>query len=71
MAKKSISTRKIISIIMLITGIGLVLWGYQISGSFGSQLNNAFNGAPSDKVLMLYIGGTISFVIGIYLQVRR
>ena len=69
MAKKS--KMKTISIILLITGIGLLLWGYQISGSLGSQLNNAFNGAPSDRVLMLYIGGAISLVIGIYLQVRR
>ena len=71
MAKKSNSTMKIVSIILLIAGTGLVLWGYQISGSFGSQLNNAFNGAPSDRVIIFYIGGAISLIVGIYLQLRR
>lgn len=71
MAKKSNPTIRIISIVLLITGIGLAVWGYQLSGSFGSQLNNAFNGSPSDKVMMLYIGGAVSFVIGLYLLVRK
>ena len=71
MAKKSNPAIRIISIVLLITGIGLAVWGYQLSGSFGSQLNNAFNGSPSDKVMMLYIGGAVSFVIGLYLLVRK
>jgi hypothetical protein len=62
---------KVISIVLLIVGIGLAVWGYQISGSFGSQLNNAINGSPTDKVMMLYIGGAVSFVIGLYLLVRK
>ena len=71
MAKNSNSAIRIISVVLLITGIGLSVWGYQVSGSFGSQLNNAFNGSPSDKVMMLYIGGAVSFVIGLYLLVRK
>ena len=71
MAKKSNPAIKIISIVLLITGIGLAVWGYQLSGSFGSQLNNAFNGSPSDKVMLLYIGGAVSFIIGLYLLVRK
>ena len=71
MAKKSNSTMKIISIIFLVGGIGLAFWGYQMSGSLGSQLNSAINGSPTDKIMMLYIGGTVSFVIGLYLLVRK
>ena len=62
---------KIISIVLLVAGIGLTFWGYQISGSFGSQLSNAINGSPTDKVMMLYIGGAVSFVTGLYLLVRK
>ena len=61
----------IISIVLLIGGVGLAIWGYQISGSFGSQLNNAINGSPTDKVMMLYIGGAVSFFIGLYLLIRK
>ena len=71
MAKKSNSTMKIISIILLVGGIGLAFWGYQMSGSLGSQLNNAFNGSPTDKVMMLYIGGAVSFIVGLYLSIRK
>jgi len=71
MAKNSNPAMRIISILLLITGIGLAVWGYQISGSFGSQLNNVINGSPTDKVMMLYIGGAVSFVIGLYLLVRK
>ena len=71
MAKNSNPAIRIISVVLLITGIGLSVLGYQVSGSFGSQLNNAFNGSPSDKVMMLYIGGAVSFVIGLYLLARK
>ena len=71
MARKSKTTMKIISIVLLVAGVGLAFWGYQISGSFGSQLNNAINGSPTDKVMMLYIGGAVSFVTGLYLLVRK
>ena len=71
MAKKSNTTMKIISIVLLVAGIGLLYWGYQMSDSLGSQLNSALNGSPTDKVMMFYIGGAVSFVIGLYLLVRK
>ena len=71
MAKKSNSTMKIIGIVLLVVGIGLAYWGYQMSDSPGSQLNSAINGSPTDKVMMFYIGGAVSFVIGLYLFIRK
>jgi hypothetical protein len=71
MGRNSNPTMKIISIVLLVGGIGLAYWGYQMSGSFGSQLSSAINGSPTDKVMMLYIGGAVSFVIGLYLLVRK
>ena len=71
MAKKSDSTMKIISLVLLVVGIGLAYWGYQMSDSLGSQLNTAINGSPTDKVMMFYIGGAVSFVIGLYLFIRK
>ena len=71
MAKKSDSTKKIISLVLLVGGIGLAYWGYQMSDSLGSQLNSAINGSPTDKVMMFYIGGAVSFVIGLYLFIRK
>ncbi len=71
MAKIAKSTNKIISIALIAVGIGLALWGHQKSGGFSSQLSNAFTGAHSDNVMMLYIGGAVCIVIGIYLYIRK
>jgi hypothetical protein len=42
-----------------------------MSDSLGSQLSRAVTGADTDKIMMLYIGGAVSFVAGIYLLVRK
>ena len=62
---------KIISIALMILGIGLAFWGYQISGGLGSQLTQAFSGSPTDKVMMLYIGGAAGFVVGLFLFIKK
>lgn len=58
---------KIIGIILIVLGLGLALWGHQISGSIGSQLTQAVTGSDTNKVMIFYIAGAISFVVGIYL----
>ena len=67
MSKKNKLDKKIISISLMVIGVGLAYWGYQMSGSVGSQINQAFTGSSSDGVVIRYIGGAVSFVIGLYL----
>jgi len=67
MAMGSGSTIKIIAIILMVIGVGLALWGYQLSGSVGSQITQAVTGSDTDKVMTFYITGAVSFVVGIYL----
>lgn len=69
MAKES--NRKAISIVLMVIGVGLVIWGYQISGSVGSQFTRAFAGSNTDKVMTLYISGAASFVVGLYLFIKK
>ncbi|MCP3901170.1 MAG: DUF3185 family protein [Desulfobacteraceae bacterium] len=71
MAKKSSSTNDLIGILLIVVGIGLVLWGHQISGSFYSKLTMKLTGAHADKVMRLYIGGAASFVIGLVLFLKK
>ena len=68
MTKQSI---KIASIALMTLGIGLALWGYQISGGLGSQVSQAITGSHTDKVMGLYIGGAVSFIVGIYLYIKK
>ncbi|MFN2355243.1 MAG: DUF3185 family protein [Desulfopila sp.] len=71
MAMGSGSTMKVVSIILIVVGAGLALWGYQLSGSVGSQITQAVTGSDTDKVMTLYITGAVSFIVGIYLFVKN
>ncbi|MCW8827393.1 MAG: DUF3185 family protein [Gammaproteobacteria bacterium] len=70
MARNSKSTMKLIGITLIVVGIGLAIWGYQMSGSVGSQLSEAFSGAASDGVIIRYMAGAASFVAGLFIFSR-
>jgi hypothetical protein len=61
----------VIGLVLLVGGAGLAYWGYQMSHSFASNLSRAFTGALPDEVMYRYIGGAISFVVGLFLLVKR
>jgi hypothetical protein len=71
MAIGSGTTMKIIGIALVVLGIGLAIWGYQLSGSLGSQITKAVTGSDTDKVMTFYITGVVSFVVGIYLFAKK
>lgn len=71
MAKKLSSTKKVPGIALIVTGVGLAIWGYQMSRGFSSELSNALTGSYSDTVMMLYIGGAVCFTIGLYLSIKN
>lgn len=62
---------RIIGIVLVVIGIGLAVWGFQLSDSVGSEVTEALTGAEADKVMLYYIGGAISFVVGLYLFIRN
>lgn len=68
---KSSQNRKLIGMVLTVVGIGLAIWAYRMSGSFGSQLNEALTGSHGDKVMMLYIGGAACVVAGLFLLVKK
>mgnify|MGYP001817600923 CR=1 FL=1 len=69
MANKS--TLQLVSIALMVAGIGLAYWGYDMSGGLDSQLNQAFTGSSSDDVMIRYIGGAACFVAGLFLFVKK
>jgi uncharacterized membrane protein YidH (DUF202 family) len=56
---------KIIGIVLIIIGVALALWGYNIYDSAGSQLSRAFNGNTPIKAWAGMVGGVICLAIGI------
>ncbi len=71
MAKKLNSTTKVVGIVLLVVGIGLVFWGYQMSGALGSQLTKTLTGSMPEAVMYRYIGGAACFFAGLFLTLKR
>lgn len=71
MPKKQSQNTKIIAIALMVLGLGLAYWGYQLSGSVESKITQVISGANTDKVMMFYIGGAVSFIVGIYLYIKK
>ena len=70
MASPSKMLDKLIGLVLLICGISLAFWGYQLSGAFTAQLTKELTGALPAAVMYRYIGGAISCVVGLYLLVK-
>lgn len=71
MAKSMQAATKVAGIVLVVVGIGLAYWGYQISESVGSQLRLAFSGAHSNEVMIRYIAGAASAAVGLFLFLKK
>jgi hypothetical protein len=71
MANISKQQSSILGLILLVVGIGLLVWAYQLSGAPTSQLSRALSGSVPDQVMYRYIGGGVCLVVGLYLLIKR
>lgn len=53
-----------ISIALIAVGVVLLIWGYNSSEAFASEMSEALTGNPTDRTLWLVIGGVAAVVIG-------
>ena len=58
--------QKTIGVICLVVGVVLLVWGYNMSQSVGSQVKEAFTGSPTDKAMYFYIGGLVLSIFGAF-----
>jgi uncharacterized membrane protein YidH (DUF202 family) len=56
---------KVIGSVLIIVGVALALWGYNIYDSAGSQVSRALSGDTPVEAWAGMIGGVICLVIGI------
>ncbi len=71
MANRSPKTLKLIGVALAILGLGLEYWAYELSNSLTAQLSSMVTASDTDEVVRYYIGGAVSFIIGIYLIARK
>ena len=68
MAKKNSSK---IGIILLLVGIGLLLWGINLYGAFGNKLARTFTGASSNETMIFLIAGAVCTVLGAVMLYKK
>lgn len=71
MAKGSFPIVKVIGLAFTVIGIGVIIWGLQLSDSVSNELTELVTGSPKDRVMQYYIGGAVSLVIGLFLVAKK
>lgn len=71
MAKKSNVGLQVVGLVLLVVGIGLAYWGYQLSGSLTSQFSKAVSGSMPEAVMFRYIGGAVCGFVGLFLLLKK
>jgi uncharacterized membrane protein HdeD (DUF308 family) len=59
--------KKPLGFALLIGGVILLIFGFQASESFGSEVSKMFSGNPTDKSMWMIIGGAVAAVVGLLL----
>ncbi|MEP4545007.1 MAG: DUF3185 family protein [Saccharospirillum sp.] len=71
MSRRSGLPLRAIGIALLVLGAGLAFWGFQLSESVGSQVTELVTGSETDRVMMFYLSGAVSFAVGLYLFLKK
>jgi len=56
---------KILGIVLIVVGVALALWGFNVYDSAGSQLSRAIDGSVPIEAIAGLVGGVICLAIGI------
>lgn len=56
---------KTISLVILVGGILLVIFGLDVSNSISSDISRVFTDSPTDKAIWILVGGVVVTVIGL------
>ncbi len=58
------NNKKIIGIVLVVAGLALAVWGFNIYDSAGSQVSRAVTGETPMKAWAGMVGGVIAVLIG-------
>lgn len=62
---------KVIGLVLIVVGIGLLYWGYDMSQSVSAQATEMVGGGMSDDVMFRYIGGAVALVVGLFFASKK
>jgi hypothetical protein len=61
---------RIISLALLIGGVVLMVYGFNGTNSFGSDVSKFFTGSPNNRAIWMFIGGAVIATIGLVSTLR-
>jgi len=56
---------KLVSLALLVGGVVLLIFGFQATNSFSSDVSRFFTGSPTDKAIWMLIAGMVAAVVGL------
>jgi uncharacterized membrane protein YidH (DUF202 family) len=58
-------SNKLLGIVLIVVGLALAIWGYNVFDSASSQISRAFNGDTPIEAWLGMAGGVICIAVGI------
>jgi len=58
-------SQKIVGIVLIVVGVAVVLWGYNVSSPLSGQVGQALTGSSSTKAIVAFVVGLVCIVLGI------
>ncbi len=62
---------KLLSIVLIVLGAALIIWGFQISGGAANEVSRSLTGSSTDAVMYRYIAGAVSLAAGAFLFLKK
>jgi hypothetical protein len=60
----------VLGLALFAIGIVLLIFGFNESHSFGSDVSRFFTGNPTDRAIWMIVGGVAGVMIGLFVSVR-
>lgn len=60
----------VVGLVIFALGVVLLIFGFNESHSFGSDVSRFFTGNPTDRAMWMIIGGAVAVIAGLFLSIR-
>ena len=60
----------ITGLILIALGVVLLIFGFNESHSFSSDMSRFFTGNPTDRAMWMIIGGAVAVIAGLFMSIR-
>lgn len=60
----------IAGLVIFALGVVLLIFGFNESHSFSSDVSRFFTGNPTDRAMWMIIGGAVAVIVGLFLTIR-